>query len=80
MWKQLTNYSLAWRADRNEGYVLVVCEDGTEGRISVASPRDLEALGSLLRNEKPIYFSESLKAVRTGPEPPGEEESSWRSD
>jgi hypothetical protein len=42
--------------------------------VLVDTPRDLEALGSVLRNEKPIYYSENLHALRTGPEPPGEEE------
>jgi len=49
-------------------------EGGATGRIVVRTPHDLEALGSLLRNEQPIYYSADLGAVRTGAEPPGEEE------
>jgi hypothetical protein len=80
MWKQVSTYSLAWRSDKDEGFVLVTCRDGTEGRIPVNSPQDLEALGSMLRNEEPIFYSANLRALRTGPEPPGEEETSWRHD
>jgi hypothetical protein len=80
MWKAVSTYSLAWRADKNEGLVLVTCTDGTKGRITVGSPHDLEALGSMLRNEKPIFHSVDLQALRTGPEPAGEEESSWPDD
>jgi hypothetical protein len=74
MWKQVTTYSLAWRSDKGQGVVRVRCEDDSEGRVEVDSALELEALGSILRNEKPIFFSDNLKALRTGPEPPGEEE------
>jgi hypothetical protein len=77
VWKQVTSYSLAWRSDKNQGVVLVTCEDDTKGRNTVESPRDLEALGSILRSEKPIYYSATLQAIRTGEEPPGEEEAGW---
>ena len=75
MWKEVVLYSLAWRADKRQGEVRVVCEDDTEGRIEVSSATELEALGSMLRNEKPIYYSDEMQALRTGLEPPGEEES-----
>lgn len=77
MWKLVTSYSLVWRSDKGQGVVQVACEDGVLGRIDVDSPQNLEALGSILRNEKPIYYSEDLQAVRTGPEPPGEQEAHW---
>ena len=77
MWNKVISYSLAWRADKVEGFVGVTCDDGSKGRIKVTSPGELEALGSLLRNEKPIFYSADLQAIRTGPEPPGEEESAW---
>jgi hypothetical protein len=76
LWRQVISYSLAWRSDKSEGTVPLICQDGTGGRIPFASPRDLEALGSVLRNEKPISYSHTLQALRTGPEPPGEEEAS----
>jgi hypothetical protein len=75
VWKEVVLYSLSWRADKQQGEIRVTCEDDTEGRIEVSSAQELEALGSMLRNEKPIYYSEQMQALRTGSEPPGEEES-----
>ena len=77
MWKQVTTYSLVWRSDKRKGLVRVTCEDGTEGRLEAPSAVELEALGSLLRSEKPIFFSDNLNAICTGPEPLGEEELGW---
>jgi len=80
VWRQVTTYSLFWRSDKRKGLVRITCEDGTEGRLEAQSAVELEALGSLLRSEKPIFFSDNLSAICTGPEPPGEEESDWPRD
>lgn len=77
MWKQIKTYSLAWRSDKQQGLIRLRCDDDSEGTIEVSSAQELEALGSMLRNEKPVYYSRDLRALRTGPEPPGEEESDW---
>ena len=77
MWKQIKTYSLAWRSDKQEGQIRLCCVDESEGTVKVTSAQELEALGSMLRNEKPVFFSDDLRALRTGPEPPGEEETDW---
>lgn len=73
MWTRIEEYFLNWQQD--ERYtVYLVFDTGTRVQIDVNSLEELNAFGSILRNEKPIFYETNLRIISTGPEPVGENE------
>jgi hypothetical protein len=65
-WKQIKAYGLAWNAKDNSGVMQLKLENGESHKLEVDSASELSALAEILRNEKPVFFSAELSAVRTG--------------
>ena len=72
MWKIVEQYQLAWRAKDNVGIIYLFFSDGSLESIQPDSIQELDALGNILRNEKPIWFHTTSKDLTTGREPTGE--------
>jgi hypothetical protein len=67
-------YVLQWFGNANSGRVLFWLEDDTGALLEVNTLEELDALGNILRNEKPIRFNPELKHVYSGWEAVGEGE------
>lgn len=74
MWKQIKAYALLWNAAKHKGIIKVVLEDGEEHKIKVKSSSELNALGNMLRHEKPVNYNTNTGSIASGWEPLREEE------
>ena len=72
MWKMVEHYDLSWRTKDNVGIIYLYFSDGSYEDIQPDSIQELDALGNILRNEKPIWFHTTSKDLSTGREPTGE--------
>ena len=72
-WKQIKAYKAYWRPEKNYG-VLTIYYDTTYSQQKIESPQEMLLVLDILRNEKPVSFHTDTKAIATGAEPVGEEE------
>jgi hypothetical protein len=72
-WKQIKVYKAYWRPELNHG-VLSIGYDGGSDSQSIESPQEMLLVLDILRNERPVSFHTDTKAIATGAEPVGEEE------
>ncbi|MCP8310271.1 MAG: hypothetical protein L6M37_05300 [Candidatus Methylarchaceae archaeon HK02M1] len=72
-WQIVKGYKAYWRPEMNYG-VLTIYYGTTFNQQKIESPQELLILVDLLRNEKPVWFHTVTKAIVTGVEPVGEEE------
>ncbi|MFQ5676040.1 MAG: hypothetical protein ACE5G1_09105 [bacterium] len=63
MWQTIKGYALLWNAKKHRGIVKVVLEDGSDHKIVTKSASELNALGNLLRNEKPVHFNQGTGSI-----------------
>ncbi len=64
-WKEIKAYGLAWNAKDNKGVIQFRLETGEDKKMQVDSASELSALADILRNEKPLFFSDEMNAIRT---------------
>lgn len=74
MWKQIKAYALLWNATKHKGIIKIVLEDGEERKIKVKSSSELNALGNMLRYEKPVNYNTNTGSIASGWEPLQEDE------
>jgi len=72
-WKIIKSYKAYWRPAANYG-VLTIYYDATFNQQKIDSPQEMLTVVDILRNEKPVWFHTDTKAIATGAEPVGEEE------
>lgn len=63
MWATIKAYALLWNAKKHRGIVKVVLEDGSDYKIVTKSASELNALGNILRNEKPVHYNKSSGSI-----------------
>lgn len=73
---EITRYYSRWDLDNHTGKVILYSSTGTKlFEDEFSDPNEFKVIMDLLRYEKPLYFSDTLKHLRTGTnEPVGEEE------
>ena len=69
----IKSYKAYWRPEKNYG-VLTIFYGATYHQQTIESPQEMLLVLDILRNEKPVWFLTSTKAIVTGPETVGEEE------
>ena len=69
----IKSYRAYWRPEKNYG-VLTIFYGETYHQQRIESPQEMLLVLDILRNEKPVWFITNTKAIVTGPEPVGEEE------
>ena len=69
----LTSYQAYWRPERGYGVITAYYAD-TFKQQTISSASEMAMIMDLLRNEKPVYISDSTWAFTTSNEPVGEEE------
>ena len=74
MWKRVAAYALLWNSKKHAGYIKLVLEDKSEHKIKVKSSSVFDALGNLLRHEKPINYNTKSGSLASGWEPLGDDE------
>jgi len=65
-WEEIEAYALAWNIDENRGAVQMRLKNGDMAKIPLDTAPELAAIGDILRNESPSFFSATRKAIRTG--------------
>jgi hypothetical protein len=77
--KQVARYYSRWDLDNHTGRIALYDAGNTslDNRV-YSDPEEFQVIAGLLRNEKPLWFDDSVKHLRTGfgatGEPTGEEE------
>ena len=74
MWTQINEYFLNWQNEEERYTVYLRLSNGERAEINVNSLQELDAMGNILRHEKPMFFETSMRVLSTGPEPVGESE------
>lgn len=59
MWETVKAYALLWNSKKHKGIIKLVLEDGSDHKIVVKTASELNTLGSILRNEKPVHFNKN---------------------
>jgi hypothetical protein len=72
-WKIIKTYKAYWRPEKNYG-VLSIHYENAVNQQKIESPQEMLLLLDILRNEKPVWFHTDTKAIATGAEPVGQEE------
>lgn len=74
MWKRIEAYALLWNSRKHKGIIKVVLADGTEHKIKVKSSSEFDAMGNILRYEKPVNYNTESGAIASGWEPMKEDD------
>ena len=69
----ITSYRAYWNPEKNYG-ILTMLYGTTYHQQRIESPQEMLLFLDILRNEKPVWFVPDAKAIVTGTEPVGEEE------
>jgi hypothetical protein len=72
-WKLINVYKAYWRQDKNYGFLRLYYAGGVSV-LRIESPQEMLLLLDIIRNEKPVWCETVSKAITTGAEPVGEEE------
>ena len=72
-WKIIKAYTGYWRPEKNYGLLRIFYNGGINVQ-KIESPQEMLLVLDILRNEKPVWFHTVSKAITTGAEPVGEEE------
>jgi len=70
----IATYRLEWNTQTSSGHIRLRGAEGEYARIDVGSCAELDALGTILRNEKPVSYNTDTCVLVAGYEPVGEEE------
>jgi len=73
MWKRIEAYAMLWNSRKHRGIVKVVLEDGSEYKLKVKSSTEFDAMGNVLRHEKPVNYNIESGSIAAGWEPMKEE-------
>lgn len=72
-WKLINSYQAQWRQAKNYGFLRLNYAGGVS-TLKIESPQEMLLLLDIVRNEKPVWCETTTKAIATGAEPVGEEE------
>ena len=74
--EQVLSYYARWSPENHDGYVTIYWDGGVKGFPSSCfnSPGEFQIVVDLLRNESPVWWSESSQRLYTSQEPVGEAE------
>ena len=73
-WEIVNDYLVYWNSSQKYGVLHVYHGTSNHSYQQIDSPQEMLLLVDILRNEKPIWYHKGAKAIKTGKEKPGEEE------
>ena len=71
---KITKYQARWEPYGHKGMIWILLTSGSSIQFSIDDPNEFNAIVSLLRNEKPMYWNVTKNAMQTLSEEVGEEE------